>query len=78
MNCIYQRSKYYQQARLDPLQIVEPIGYNYLNQQQQSHTTHKKKQGELIIKHLHLSSLTKRLSQNSLPFRELDRVLKIS
>lgn len=30
--CIYKRSKYYQEATLDPFEIVEPIGYKFLSE----------------------------------------------
>lgn len=45
MTCIYRRSKYYEQAQLNPLDIVEPIGYKYLNQEQKSKTVVRKKEG---------------------------------
>jgi hypothetical protein len=32
MSCIYKKSKFYATATLNPQDIVEPIGYKFLNQ----------------------------------------------
>lgn len=71
MICIYQKSKYYAITKLDPLQIVEPIGYKYLNQSQKPKITIKRKEGEAMVKYISDSSLSKQLSQRGTPFREI-------
>lgn len=41
----YKRSKYYAEATLNPQDIVEPIGYKFLNQEEQKKPTKPKKFG---------------------------------
>lgn len=78
MTCIYKRSKYYQQAALDPLNVIEPIGYKYLQQTSKPKIALKKKEGEAIIKSVNDHSLTKQLSQRSAPLSDVEKYLKIT
>lgn len=41
--CIYERSRYYTKAFADPLQIAEPVGYKFLNNQAETKKVYKKK-----------------------------------
>ena len=42
----YKRSKYYAEATINPQDIVEPIGYRILNQEEQKKVSKPKKFGE--------------------------------
>lgn len=41
----YKRSKHYAEATLNPQDIVEPIGYKFLNQEEEKKPTKPKKFG---------------------------------
>jgi hypothetical protein len=47
MSCIFKRSKYYATATLNPQDIVEPIGYKFLNDGEEKKPIKPKKYGEV-------------------------------
>jgi hypothetical protein len=47
MTCIFKKSEYYAKAVLNPLDIVEPIGYKFLHESQEKKVAVKKNYGEI-------------------------------
>lgn len=78
MTCIYQKSKYYAQAQLDPLSIIEPIGYKYLNDAQKPKPLLKKREGEAVPKSLTDITLTKLISARGTAHRDVEKYMKLT
>lgn len=74
--CIYKRSKYYEEAALDPLDIVEPIGYKFLSEGNEKRPPVKRNYGELKNKFLLEKSLIRHISSIRTPAYELPRALR--
>ena len=78
MSCIFKRSKYYSAATLNPQDIVEPIGYKFLNEAEERKVAKQKKYGEAINIFLVVRSLNRQISTLRLPPAELAKNLKVT
>lgn len=78
MSCIYKRSKYYTTATLNPQDIVEPIGYKFLNESESKMPSKPKKYGEAKNMFLVEKTLMRHISTLRTYPSDVVRNLKIS
>lgn len=79
MSCIYKKSRYYREAKLEAVDVVEPLSYAFLNKESEVKKSRPiAKNGKTLSRFIMDSSLVRHISSLKSQRAEVERALKVN